>query len=92
MLVNERDRTLVRGVISLGKAFGRTVVAEGVETDEHAAALHDMGCDILQGYGIARPMPADDILSWVADWEMPESFIGHAIRDTFDDLVRRVRD
>lgn len=92
MLVNERDRTLVRGVISLGKAFGRTVVAEGVETDEHAAALHDMGCDILQGYGIARPMPADDILSWVAGWEMPESFVGHAIRDAFDDLVRRVRD
>ncbi len=75
MLCSDRDRSLVRGVVSLAKAFERQVVAEGVETEQHAATLHEMGCDLLQGYGIARPMPAPDIPAWVAQWRMPEAFL-----------------
>lgn len=71
MLDNERDRTLVRGIVSLARAFERQVVAEGVETLAHAAALRDMGCDILQGYGIARPMPLQDLMHWVKNWQPP---------------------
>ena len=75
MLCSDRDRSLVRGVVSLAKAFERQVVAEGVETEQHAATLHEMGCDLLQGYGIARPMPAQDIPAWVAQWRMPAAFL-----------------
>lgn len=71
MLDNERDRTLVRGIVSLARAFQRQVVAEGVETLAHAAALRDMGCDTLQGYGIARPMPLQDLIRWVKNWQPP---------------------
>lgn len=71
MLHNERDRRLVRGIISLARAFDRQVVAEGVETLAHADALCDMGCDILQGYGIARPMPLQDLVVWLKDWRPP---------------------
>lgn len=71
MLDNERDRTLVRGIVSLARAFERQVVAEGVETLAHAEALCDMGCDVLQGYGIARPMPLDDLKAWIGSWRPP---------------------
>jgi EAL domain-containing protein (putative c-di-GMP-specific phosphodiesterase class I) len=40
-------------------------VAEGVETAEHAQALADLGCHQLQGFGIARPMPAPALEAWV---------------------------
>ncbi|WP_342130159.1 EAL domain-containing protein [Hydrogenophaga sp. OTU3427] len=79
MLVNERDRTLVRGIVSLARAFERQVIAEGVETMAHAEALRGMGCDTLQGYGIARPMPLQDLIPWVRNWQPPPELrrIGH---------------
>ena len=66
LLEDRDDLTLVEGVISLATAFRRTVVAEGVETSEQGVLLMRMGCDIAQGYVIARPMPAGDIPAWVA--------------------------
>ena len=71
MLDNERDRALVRGIVSLAHAFNRTVVAEGVETPAHAEALRELGCDGLQGYGIARPMPLPDLVRWIRAWQPP---------------------
>lgn len=71
MLDNERDRTLVRGIVSLAHAFNRSVIAEGVETLAHAQALRDLGCDGLQGYGIARPMPLQELLDWMRAWDPP---------------------
>ncbi len=71
MLDNERDRTLVRGVVSLAHAFNRSVIAEGVETLAHAQALRDLGCDGLQGYGIARPMPLQVLIAWMRAWDPP---------------------
>jgi diguanylate cyclase (GGDEF)-like protein len=59
---------LVEGVIGLAKAFRRVVVAEGVETAEHGLMLMRLGCDIAQGYGIARPMPAADLPNWVTHY------------------------
>ncbi|GAB3193361.1 hypothetical protein GCM10027292_35190 [Hydrogenophaga aquatica] len=90
MLVNPKDRALVRGIVGLAKAFDRLVVAEGVETDAHAALLNEMGCDVLQGYGIARPMPQEQILPWVSAWHMPENFVPASVRESADALVRRV--
>lgn len=64
MLIDKDDRAIVKGVISLGHTFNRITVAEGVETQEHFELLRDMGCDIGQGYGIARPMPATEVSVW----------------------------
>ncbi|MFS2006637.1 putative bifunctional diguanylate cyclase/phosphodiesterase [Duganella sp. CT11-25] len=69
MLVDRDDLHLVSAVIGLARSFGLGVIAEGVETIEHGAMLMRLGCDLAQGYGIARPMPADDILSWVAGFD-----------------------
>jgi diguanylate cyclase (GGDEF)-like protein/PAS domain S-box-containing protein len=69
MLVDRDDLHLVSAVIGLAKSFGLGVIAEGVETVEHGAMLMRLGCDLAQGYGIARPMPADDVLSWVAGFD-----------------------
>jgi len=68
MQTDADDLAIVQGVIGLAKAFGRHVIAEGVETVELGAVLLGMGCDLAQGYGIARPMPADEIPAWVAAW------------------------
>ena len=71
MLGNEGDRALVQGVIGLARAFGRDAVAEGVETAAHIRLLTEMGCPVVQGYGIARPMPAADVPTWVRGWSLP---------------------
>ena len=64
LLDDSDDLILVEGVISLAKAFRRVVVAEGVETAEHGLMLMRLGCDIAQGFGIARPMPAAEVPAW----------------------------
>jgi len=70
------DLALVEGIIGLASAFRRVVVAEGVETPEQGVLLMRLGCDLAQGYGIARPMPADQVPAWVAafrpdpQWEL----------------------
>ncbi|MCP2011541.1 EAL domain-containing protein [Duganella violaceipulchra] len=69
MLVDRDDLHLVSAVIGLAKSFGLGVIAEGVETMEHGAMLMRLGCDLVQGYGIARPMPADEVLAWVASFD-----------------------
>ena len=69
MLIDTDDLAIVEGVIALAKSFKRDVIAEGVETTEHGTALLQLGCELAQGYGIARPMPADDIPAWVGEWK-----------------------
>jgi diguanylate cyclase (GGDEF)-like protein/PAS domain S-box-containing protein len=68
MLINQDDTAIVEGVISLASAFRRDVIAEGVETVEHGVLLLQMGCELAQGYGIARPMPGDSMPAWLATW------------------------
>jgi diguanylate cyclase (GGDEF)-like protein/PAS domain S-box-containing protein len=69
MLYDAEDMAIVQGVIGLAKAFGRRVIAEGVETDAHSAMLLQLGCEQVQGYGIARPMPGAQMAAWVREWE-----------------------
>ena len=68
MLWDSGDLAIVEGVIGLAAAFRRTVIAEGVETAEHGELLLRLGCDLAQGYGIARPMPAAGLPEWIATW------------------------
>lgn len=58
------DYVIVDGVIGLARSFERKVIAEGVESSEHGLILLMMGCDLAQGYHIARPMPAEDFIEW----------------------------
>ena len=53
-------------IVRLAHALKMEVVAEGVETQEQMTVLTGLGCDILQGYFIARPMPAAQVPAWVA--------------------------
>jgi len=69
MLADPDDLGIVRGIIELARVFGRQVVAEGVETLEHGAVLRRLGCRLVQGYGIARPMPAELLPDWCRDWQ-----------------------
>jgi diguanylate cyclase (GGDEF)-like protein len=56
---------IVRAIISLAKALGIATVAEGVESEDQFACLKAEGCDEIQGYLISRPMPADDVLTFL---------------------------
>jgi len=61
-MVNDGDtRTLVATIIALAHALRLTVVAEGVESEQQAEALRDLGCDEMQGYMIAGPMSHDQM-------------------------------
>ncbi|QTN30495.1 EAL domain-containing protein [Rhodoferax sp. AJA081-3] len=68
MLTDDDDRGIVQAVVQLARAFGRKVIAEGVETKAHGAALLSIGCHLAQGYGIARPMPSHEFKDWTARW------------------------
>ncbi|MDR3370259.1 EAL domain-containing protein [Rhodoferax sp.] len=69
MLDDPDDLAILQGVIGLAAAFKRQVIAEGVETVAHGTALLHLGCELAQGYGIARPMPGANIPAWVAAWQ-----------------------
>ena len=74
MLRDPDDLAIVEGVIALAEAFGREVVAEGVENLESGLLLLQLGCAVAQGYSIARPMPADRLPDWVAAWDTPTAW------------------
>ena len=65
MLIDTEDMTIVEVVVNLAQTFQRAVIAEGMETALHGAALLRLGCHCAQGYGIARPMPPEALSAWV---------------------------
>ncbi len=69
MLEDADDLAILDGVLGLVKAFRREVIAEGVESIEHGKMLLKLGCEKAQGYIIAHPMPAKDIISWIEQYE-----------------------
>ena len=60
------DAAIVRSTIELAKALGLRVVAEGVEDERTWRMLHAAGCDAAQGWFYARPMPAEELVGWLA--------------------------
>jgi len=65
------NQSIVRSTIGLGHALKLDVVAEGVETEAQLHELALMGCDAVQGYLVARPMPVDAFNRWRKDWRAP---------------------
>ncbi len=68
ILQSERNLKLTQASISLGHDLGALVVAEGVEDEDTVALLVQKGCDVLQGYCICRPMPADEFVNFSEDF------------------------
>lgn len=69
MLHDARSMEIVKGVLQIAENVNIPVVAEGVESVEIGLMLLHMGCSFAQGYGIARPMPANAIEPWIEKWE-----------------------
>jgi diguanylate cyclase (GGDEF)-like protein/PAS domain S-box-containing protein len=65
MLTNEEDAAIVRSTIDLGHELGRSIVAEGVESQEVLDQLRRYGCDCAQGYFISRPLEKSALLDWL---------------------------
>jgi EAL domain-containing protein (putative c-di-GMP-specific phosphodiesterase class I)/GGDEF domain-containing protein len=59
------QQAMVGGIVSLGRTMGLEALAEGVETPQEEAALTQLGCTYVQGFGIAKPMPLSDTLKWL---------------------------
>ncbi len=78
MLEDPDDMGIVESVVQLTQAFNRTVVAEGAETPEHCAMLARMRCQAAQGYGIARPMPPENLQEWMQEWTEQETWLQFA--------------
>ncbi|WP_329108171.1 EAL domain-containing protein [Micromonospora sp. NBC_01699] len=66
MATDADDAAIVRSVIELAGALGLRVVAEGVEDARTWRLLHAAGCDVAQGWFYARPMPAEELVAWLA--------------------------
>jgi EAL domain-containing protein (putative c-di-GMP-specific phosphodiesterase class I) len=60
---------IIRAIAGLGKSLGMTTVAEGVETPEQMQRIRDEGCTDVQGYLISRPIPADELLQFIASYQ-----------------------
>jgi EAL domain-containing protein (putative c-di-GMP-specific phosphodiesterase class I) len=59
-LADVTDRSIVEAVVALARGLRIGVVAEGIETEVQRQILHEIGCDVGQGYLFARPLPADE--------------------------------
>jgi EAL domain-containing protein (putative c-di-GMP-specific phosphodiesterase class I) len=73
-LVNSESNTrVVQAIIALGKAMDLKIVAEGIESDQQYALVRRLGCDLAQGYFIAKPMAAERFRNWVDGHEDTQS-------------------
>ena len=66
MLSDERDQPIARAIVALAHSLGLEVVAEGVESPALQEMLQGFGCDVVQGYGICRPVAAAELTTWLA--------------------------
>ena len=84
MLDDADDLAILTSVVGLASAFRRQVIAEGVESLAHGEMLLKLGCDLAQGNGIARAMPAADLPGWLATWRPYPAWAGLAVVDSQD--------
>ena len=68
MLENRMDQHIVKTVIKMAQGFDLEVVAEGIEDEATYQALKDLGCDLAQGYHLAKPMPQQAFIDWVNEF------------------------
>jgi diguanylate cyclase (GGDEF)-like protein len=68
MQADQADRKIVEQIIALGHSFDLEVVAEGVENESVAQDLATLGCDYMQGFHFAKPLPPQEIPGWINAW------------------------
>src|SRR5437764_2440916 len=73
MAEHDEDAVIVRSTIALGRNLGLRVVAEGVETDSVMDELRQLGCDVVQGYYLSRPVPPAELEQWLRDRRVIEA-------------------
>lgn len=94
MLTDPEDLAIIEAVIGLATAFRHRVIAEGVETLDQILMLTELGCHLIQGFALARPMPADEIPDWLLDftpdprWRVNAT--QHLSRDDFQLILAEV--
>jgi EAL domain-containing protein (putative c-di-GMP-specific phosphodiesterase class I) len=71
MTTNNGKASIVRAIIALGHSLGLEVIAEGVEDEDQVHYLRSLKCDVIQGYLIGRPMPADEMTRFLASFDPP---------------------
>lgn len=69
ILENNGDMAIVKSIVMLAQSLGYELIAEGVETKDHETLLIDNHCNLGQGYSIAYPMPAKDVIKWVKNYQ-----------------------
>jgi diguanylate cyclase (GGDEF)-like protein/PAS domain S-box-containing protein len=75
MLDDPNDYAIIDSVIGLADSFNRNIIAEGVETCDHGLMLLLMGCNKAQGYGIAKPMPTNQIPKWLKNYSFNQEWV-----------------
>jgi diguanylate cyclase (GGDEF)-like protein/PAS domain S-box-containing protein len=75
MDTNAEDFAIVKNVINMAHSLNRKTIAEGVESIEQGLLLINMGCQLGQGFIIAKPMPADDFLAWQKNWQPDDQWV-----------------
>ncbi len=65
MIVDEQDAAIVRSTITLAHSLDMKVIAEGVEDRATLDMLREMGCDMVQGYHLSKPLPLDELFVWI---------------------------
>lgn len=78
LLENADDLTMIQSIIGLAESFQRQTIAEGVESIAQGVKLISLGCMFAQGYYIAHPMPADEIIGWIKTWRPPPEWMSKA--------------
>jgi EAL domain-containing protein (putative c-di-GMP-specific phosphodiesterase class I) len=76
MTHDSTDAEIVRSIIALAHSLRIGVTAEGVETIAHWELLRELSCDLVQGYFLARPMPAELATPWVGERGRAAAFVG----------------
>ncbi len=69
------DVAIVTAIIQMGQSLQLQVVAEGVELPEQQAMLRHLGCDLVQGFGLSRPLAANQVLPWWQAWDARPLFV-----------------
>lgn len=72
---NSGSSSIVRSIVDLGHILDLRVVAEGIERQQDLDILGAMGCDVAQGYYLGKPMPGNEYLAWLDDWEQRGWFL-----------------
>jgi diguanylate cyclase (GGDEF)-like protein len=69
LLTNDKLKSITKSIIELAHELGIKTIAEGVETKEQFELLKSFGCDIIQGFWLAKPMPIDELIEFMEKWE-----------------------